>query len=210
MCHLARPRGASDQQRARFPLGRRAGRRRRRGDHRAADAGLRALGRLGRADRPFASSRIAAAAPVETPQTVDIYAQGDDLVIRCELAGVAREYMEVAALPRAAVALRRARRRPRGRRRTDYVRERRYGPFRRTMQPAAPRRAEPAAGRPRAGSTRGRGRGRRVPGSGRANRDRGRRSRRGQHRRGRQRLSTTSGVAVEPAGAGSSPDPARR
>ena len=43
---------------------------------------------------------------------VDIYAQGDDLVIRCELAGVPREDMEVALLPRAAVDLRRTRRRP--------------------------------------------------------------------------------------------------
>jgi HSP20 family protein len=64
---------------------------------------------------------------------VDIYAQGDDLVIRCELAGVARKDMEV-ALCRGQLWISGERAgAPEGADVTDYVRERRYGPFRRTI-----------------------------------------------------------------------------
>jgi HSP20 family protein len=64
---------------------------------------------------------------------VDIYAQGDDLVIRCELAGVAREDMEL-ALCRGQLWISGERAgAPEGADLTDYVRERRYGPFRRTI-----------------------------------------------------------------------------
>ena len=63
----------------------------------------------------------------------DIYAHGDDLVIRCELAGVPREDMEVAICSGQLWISGERTGAPDGADVTDYVRERRYGPFRRTI-----------------------------------------------------------------------------
>jgi HSP20 family protein len=63
---------------------------------------------------------------------VDIYAHGDDLVIRCELAGVPREDMEIAICSGQLWISGERTGAPEGDV-TDYVRERRYGPFRRTI-----------------------------------------------------------------------------
>jgi HSP20 family protein len=64
---------------------------------------------------------------------VDIYAHGDDLVIRAELAGVAREEMEVAICSGQLWISGERTGAPDGAEVTDYVRERHYGPFRRTI-----------------------------------------------------------------------------
>jgi len=64
---------------------------------------------------------------------VDIYAHGDDLVIRCELAGVPREDMEVAICSGQLWISGERTGAPDGADVNDYVRERRYGPFRRTI-----------------------------------------------------------------------------
>jgi HSP20 family protein len=64
---------------------------------------------------------------------VDIYAQGDDLVIRTELAGVSREDMEVAICSGQLWISGERTGAPDGDEITDYVRERRYGQFRRTI-----------------------------------------------------------------------------
>jgi HSP20 family protein len=64
---------------------------------------------------------------------VDIYAQGDDLVIRTELAGVPREDMEVAICSGQLWISGERTGAPDGDEVTDYVRERRYGHFRRTI-----------------------------------------------------------------------------
>ena len=80
---------------------------------------------------PTPQSRTHATAWVPT---LDIYAQGDDVVIRCELAGVGREDVEI-SLSRGQLVVW-------GERRGDpqegddvsyYVQERRYGPFRRSV-----------------------------------------------------------------------------
>jgi HSP20 family protein len=63
----------------------------------------------------------------------DIYAYGEDLVIRCELAGVPREDMEVAICSGQLWISGERSGAPDGAGVTDYVRERRYGPFRRTI-----------------------------------------------------------------------------
>jgi HSP20 family protein len=64
--------------------------------------------------------------------SVDIWAQDDDLVIRVELAGVSRDDMEVAICSgQLWISGKRTGAPDRGEV-TDYVRERRYGPFRRT------------------------------------------------------------------------------
>ena len=65
--------------------------------------------------------------------TVDIYAQGNDLVIRCELAGIPRENVEVALCSGQLWISGERTGAPEGAAVTYYVRERRYGPFRRTI-----------------------------------------------------------------------------
>ncbi len=65
--------------------------------------------------------------------TLDIYAHGDDLVIRCELAGVTKDDVRISL---SGGVLQIAGERvgdPEGETDSYYVRERRYGPFRRAI-----------------------------------------------------------------------------
>ena len=65
--------------------------------------------------------------------TLDIYAHGDDLVIRCELAGVAKDHVSI-SLSRGVLVISGERvGDPESESDTYYVRERRYGPFRRAI-----------------------------------------------------------------------------
>ena len=64
---------------------------------------------------------------------LDIYATGNDLVIRCELAGIPREDVEVALCSGQLWISGVRTGAPEGADVTYYVRERRYGPFRRTI-----------------------------------------------------------------------------
>jgi HSP20 family protein len=65
---------------------------------------------------------------------LDIFASGDDLVIRCELAGVAREDVEVSlGGGQLCISGERTGAPEEGPDVSYYVRERRYGPFRRTI-----------------------------------------------------------------------------
>ena len=63
---------------------------------------------------------------------VDIYAAGDDLVIRCELAGIPKRDVEV-SLSEGQLWISGERADAPGSDATYYVRERRYGPFRRII-----------------------------------------------------------------------------
>src|SRR5688500_8492294 len=63
---------------------------------------------------------------------MDIFAQGDDLVIRCELAGVPREDMDI-AFDHDALTISGERKGAPAEKTTYYVRERHYGAFRRTI-----------------------------------------------------------------------------
>jgi HSP20 family protein len=65
--------------------------------------------------------------------TVDIFAQGQDLVIRCELAGIAPDDMEVSLCSGQLWIAGERSGAPEGDDLTYYVRERRFGPFRRTI-----------------------------------------------------------------------------
>ena len=64
---------------------------------------------------------------------VDIFARGEDLVIRCELAGIPREDMEIALCSGQLWISGDRGDAPEGADVTDYVRERPYGYFRRTI-----------------------------------------------------------------------------
>jgi HSP20 family protein len=64
---------------------------------------------------------------------LDIYAKGPDLVIRCELAGIPREDVEVALCSGQLWISGERTGAPEGADETYYLRERRYGPFRRTI-----------------------------------------------------------------------------
>jgi HSP20 family protein len=65
--------------------------------------------------------------------TVDIYAHGDDLVIRCELAGVPKQDVGVSLCSGQLWISGERTGAPDGDDASWYVRERRYGPFRRTI-----------------------------------------------------------------------------
>lgn len=65
--------------------------------------------------------------------TVDIYADGEDLLIRCELAGIAREDVEVSLSGGQLWISGERTGAPDEPGATYYVRERRYGPFRRVI-----------------------------------------------------------------------------
>lgn len=65
--------------------------------------------------------------------TLDIYADGDDLVIRCELAGIQKEEVEVSFSGGQLWISGERTGAPAGDDMTYYVRERRYGPFRRMI-----------------------------------------------------------------------------
>lgn len=66
--------------------------------------------------------------------TTDIFARGDDLVIRCELAGVSKEELEVSLCEgQLWVSGERTGAPEEGPDVSYYVRERRYGPFRRSI-----------------------------------------------------------------------------
>jgi HSP20 family protein len=64
---------------------------------------------------------------------VDIYAQGQNLVIRCELAGIPKEDVEVSLCSGQLWIAGERTGAPEGDDLTYYVRERRFGPFRRTI-----------------------------------------------------------------------------
>jgi HSP20 family protein len=64
---------------------------------------------------------------------VDIFAQGQNLVIRCELAGISRDDVEVSLCSGQLWISGERSGAPEGDDLTYYVRERRYGPFRRTI-----------------------------------------------------------------------------
>jgi HSP20 family protein len=64
---------------------------------------------------------------------MDIFARGDDLVIRCELAGVAREEMDISFDRDALTVFGERTGAPDEEETTYYVRERHYGAFRRTI-----------------------------------------------------------------------------
>ena len=64
---------------------------------------------------------------------MDIFARDDDLVIRCELAGVAREEMDISLEHDALTIFGERTGAPDEEGTTYYVRERHYGPFRRTI-----------------------------------------------------------------------------
>jgi HSP20 family protein len=66
--------------------------------------------------------------------TLDIYAQDDDLVIRCELAGVGKDDVEVSLSGHALWISGERTEDPQDQQNVSvYVRERRYGPFRRSI-----------------------------------------------------------------------------
>jgi HSP20 family protein len=66
--------------------------------------------------------------------TTDIFARGDDLVIRCELAGVSKEDVEVSLCNgQLWISGERTGAPEEGPDASYYVRERRYGPFRRSI-----------------------------------------------------------------------------
>jgi HSP20 family protein len=79
---------------------------------------------------PTAEGRTHAAAWVPA---VDIYAQGQNLVIRCELAGVQKQDVEVSLCSGQLWISGERTGAPEGDDTTYYVRERRYGHFRRTI-----------------------------------------------------------------------------
>jgi HSP20 family protein len=64
---------------------------------------------------------------------VDIYAHGQNLVIRCELAGIPKQDVEVSLCGGQLWIAGERRGAPEGDHVSYYVRERRYGPFRRTI-----------------------------------------------------------------------------
>jgi HSP20 family protein len=64
---------------------------------------------------------------------VDIFVQGQNLVIRCELAGISRDDVEVSLCSGQLWISGERSGAPEGDDLTYYVRERRYGPFRRTI-----------------------------------------------------------------------------
>ena len=64
---------------------------------------------------------------------VDIFAQGDDLVIRCELAGVARDEVDISFESNALTIFGERTGAPDVEDTAYYVRERQYGSFRRTI-----------------------------------------------------------------------------
>ena len=73
---------------------------------------------------------------------MDIFAQGDDLVIRCELAGVAREEVDI-SFDHGTLTVYGERTGAPAEQTTYYVRERHYGSFRRTIN--LPERTEPGS-----------------------------------------------------------------
>ena len=64
---------------------------------------------------------------------MDIFAQGDDLVMRCELAGVARDEVDISFDRDTLTIFGERTGAPDEEGTTYYVRERHYGPFRRTI-----------------------------------------------------------------------------
>ena len=64
---------------------------------------------------------------------IDIFAQGDDLVIRCELAGVARDEVDLSLESNALTIFGERTGAPAVEDTAYYVRERQYGSFRRTI-----------------------------------------------------------------------------